>query len=107
MRNSQENDKPNRTVRKGQVARSSGKESQDSPRKPKTRTHKRPAFPEELASSGPRGVLTQEEFRLLVSRKAFELYEVRRAITDVEDWIEAERLVKMQLLSEQEGEGSV
>lgn len=107
MRNSQENDKPNRTVRKVGVTKSSGKKGQDSPRKPKTKIHKRPALAEESASPGPRGVLTQEEFRLRVSRKAFELYEIRRAITDVDDWIEAERLVKMQLLSEEQGEGSV
>ena len=107
MKNSQENDKSNRTGRKVGVTKSSGKEGQDPPRKPKTNSHKRPAPPDESTSSLPKGMLTQEEFRLRVSRKAFELYERRRAITAVEDWIEAERLVRMQLLSEGQAEGSV
>lgn len=105
--NSQENDKHNRTVRKVKVRKSSGKEGQGAARKPKTKTYKRPTLPEESTSALSRRVLTQEEFRTRVSQKAFELYEIRRAITDVEDWIEAERLVKMQLLSEEGGAGSV
>jgi hypothetical protein len=48
-------------------------------------------------------VLTQEEFRARVARKAFELYEKRRALTEVDDWVEAERLVKLQLLEDQRG----
>ena len=107
MRNSQENDKPNRVVRKVGVTKSSGQEGEDSPRKPKTKIHKRPASPKETTSSLPKGMLTEEEFRLRVSQKAFELYEIRRAITDADDWIEAERLVRTQLLSEEQAEGSV
>ncbi len=107
MRNSQENDKHNRTARKVGVAKSSGKEAQGSARKPKTKTYQRPTLPEESTSSLPQGVLTQEDFRTRVSQKAFELYEIRRAMTDVEDWIEAERVVKLQLLSEEQGAGSV
>jgi hypothetical protein len=48
-------------------------------------------------------VLTQEEYRARVARQAFELYEKRRSLTEVDDWVEAERLVKLQLLSEQQG----
>ena len=42
-----------------------------------------------------------------VSGKAYELYEKRRALTDVEDWLEAERLVKQQLLAKGQWAGSV
>jgi hypothetical protein len=48
-------------------------------------------------------VLTQEEYRARIARKAFELYEKRQALTDVDDWMEAERLVKLELLEEQRG----
>jgi len=48
-------------------------------------------------------VLTQEEYRARVARKAFELFEKRQALTELDDWVEAERLVKLQLLSEQRG----
>ena len=41
------------------------------------------------------------------SQKAFELYEKRQAVTEVDDWLEAERLVKMQLLHAGQGAGSV
>ena len=107
MSNSQENDQHNRTAGKVEVTKSSGKEGQGSARKPKTKPYKRPTLPEGSTSSLPKRVLTQEEFRTRVSQKAFELYEIRRAITDVEDWIEAERVVKLQLLSGEQGAGSV
>lgn len=45
-------------------------------------------------------VITEHEFRTLVARKAYELYEHRRAVTEVEDWLQAERLVKQQLLAQ-------
>jgi hypothetical protein len=48
-------------------------------------------------------VLTQEEFRARVARKAFELFERRQALTELDDWVEAERLVKLQLLDAQRG----
>ena len=48
-------------------------------------------------------VLTQEEYKARIARKAFELYEKRQALTAVDDWIEAERLVKLELLEEQRG----
>ena len=48
-------------------------------------------------------VLSQEEYRAHVAQKAFEIYEKRRALTEVDDWVEAERLVKLQLLDEQRG----
>lgn len=52
-------------------------------------------------SMGP--VLTQEAYRARIAKKAFEIYEKRRALTEVDDWVEAERLVKLELLNEQRG----
>lgn len=49
-------------------------------------------------SMGP--VLSQEEYRARVAQKAFQIYEKRRALTEVDDWMEAERLVKLELLDE-------
>ncbi len=73
----------------------------------KQKLSRRPELPEEPTPSIPKRALTQQEFMARVSQKAFELYETRRAITDVEDWIEAERLVKLHLLSEETGGGTV
>jgi hypothetical protein len=55
--------------------------------------------PDENTSNGTQIVLTEDEFRALVARKAYELFERRRAVTEVEDWLEAERLIKEQLLA--------
>ena len=39
--------------------------------------------------------MTEEQYRARVSHKAYELYEKRQAATPLEDWLEAERLVKL------------
>jgi hypothetical protein len=60
------------------------------------------------ASTSPMGRgVTEEQYRARVSQKAYELYEKRQAATHYEDWIEAERLVKTELLAEGQGAGSV
>ena len=51
--------------------------------------------------------MTEEEYRTRVSQKAYELYEKRQAATNVDDWVEAERLVKNELLAEGQWAGSV
>jgi hypothetical protein len=51
-----------------------------------------------LAAIG-RGV-TEEQYRTRVSQKAYELYEKRQAVSPLEDWLEAERIVKTELLAE-------
>ncbi len=102
MRNWQENEKHQRSVRKSGVTRP----AQHSPPKPKKQSAERPTVPEATTSSR-RLALTQEELRARISRQAFELYEKRRTATEVDDWIEAERLVKIELLSEEQGVGSV
>jgi hypothetical protein len=51
--------------------------------------------------------VTEEQFRARVSQKAYELYEKRQAVTHLDDWFEAERLVKTELLTEGQWAGSV
>jgi len=51
--------------------------------------------------------VTEEQYRARVSQKAYELYEKRQAVTQLEDWLEAERLVKIELLAEGQWAGSV
>jgi hypothetical protein len=62
---------------------------------------------DENTSNGTQVVITEDEFRALVAGKAYELFERRRAVTEVEDWLEAERLVKEQLLAQGRSAGSV
>jgi hypothetical protein len=54
-----------------------------------------------------RAVLCDDEFRARVAHKAYELYQKRQALTEQDDWLEAERLVRLELLSEEHGAGSV
>ena len=52
-------------------------------------------------------VITEDEFRGRIAAKAYELYAHRQAITEIDDWIQAERLVKEELLAEGHHAGSV
>ena len=54
-----------------------------------------------------RAVLSDDEFKARVARKAYELYQKRQALTEKDDWLEAERLVRLELLCEEHGDGSV
>jgi hypothetical protein len=105
MQPSRENEKAKQTTSKGEARKTASSKSQDPLRQP-VKKSSRPPLPAVAAvpSIGP--VLTQEEFRARVARKAFELYENRRSLTEVDDWMEAERLVKLELLGEQRG-GSI
>ena len=103
MQRSQEKEKTKQSPTKGAVKRTSSSKARD-PLLKKTRKSATPGTVQSEAtapSTGP--VLSQEEYRARVARKAFELYEKRKALTEVDDWIEAERLVKLQLLDEQRG----
>ena len=74
----------------------------------KTSTTPKKAMAKEDASTAPIGrVVTEEQYRARVSQKAYALYEKRQAVTPVEDWLEAERLVKTELLAEGQWAGSV
>ena len=102
MQHSRENEKPKPTVPKGAKKPPSSK-AQDSLRSKGT-TAATPATVQSEPTPPSRGpVLSQEEYRARVARKAFELFEKRQAVTEVDDWVEAERLVKLQLLKEQRG----
>jgi hypothetical protein len=102
MQPSRENEKAQKNTSKVGAKKTASSRAKDSLRqRGKTSSqHLLPAVPAP-PSMGP--VLTQEEFRARVARKAFELYEKRRALTEVDDWVEAERLVKLQLLEDQRG----
>ena len=52
-------------------------------------------------------VITEDEFRGRIAAKAYELYVRRQAITETDDWMQAERLVKEELLAEGHHAGSV
>ena len=102
MQPSRQNEKAKQTRSQVGAKKIVSSEAKDSPRQPvrKSPPPPIPAVPT-VASMGP--VLTQEEFRARVARKAFELFQKRQALTEVDDWVEAERLVKLQLLNEQRG----
>jgi hypothetical protein len=51
--------------------------------------------------------VTEEQYVTRVRQKAYELYEKRQATTHLDDWVEAERLVKTELLAEGQWAGSV
>jgi hypothetical protein len=58
-------------------------------------------------SFSTRAALSDDEFRARVARKAYELYQKRQALTEKDDWLQAEGLVRLELLSEEHGAGSV
>ena len=73
---------------------------------PKVEQVERPTH-KDVASSAIGRVVTEEEYRIRVSQKAYALYEKRQAATHLDDWVEAERLVKNELLAEGQWAGSV
>src|SRR5438477_3490777 len=48
--------------------------------------------------NGTQVVITESEYRALVAQKAHEIFMQRCAITEVDDWVQAERIVKEELL---------
>ena len=81
----------------------SSSKAQDSSRSKRVKAATLVTLPPEPTTPSLGPVLTQEEYRARVARKAFEIYQKRRALTEVDDWVEAERLVKLELLNEQRG----
>jgi DUF2934 family protein len=105
MPNSQNSNEEKQTARKAKM-KTSDNETRHSQRKPKNKEGERPTH--EDASGSPIGrVVTEDQYRARVSQKAYELYEKRQATTELEDWLEAERLVKTELLAEGQWAGSV
>src|SRR5690242_6627829 len=44
-------------------------------------------------------IITEDEYRSLVAQKAYEIFQRRCAATEADDWMQAERLVKEELLA--------
>ena len=101
MQPSRENEEAKKNTLKVGSKKTISPKAQNSLRQPVTKPSQPSLQAVPASSMGP--VLTQEEYRARVARIAFELYEKRRALTEMDDWIEAERLVKLQLLEEQRG----
>lgn len=102
MQPSRENEKAKKNTSKVGAKKTASPKAQDSLSQPVIKSRQTP-LPAVTAAPSIGPVLTQEEFRARVARKAFELFEKRQALTELDDWVEAERLVKLQLLSEQRG----
>ncbi len=62
---------------------------------------------EATAIKGSEFFITEDEFRARVAFKAYELYLQRQAMTEADDWLQAERLVKEELLAQRQHAGSV
>jgi hypothetical protein len=98
MHSSQGSNKDKKTARTTKM-KTSANETRHSARKPKDKEGERPTHKD--VSTSPIGrVVTEEQYRARVSQKAYELYEKRQGTTHLEDWLEAERLVKTELLAE-------
>jgi hypothetical protein len=105
MRKSQGTSEENQT-RKAKLKAPSD-ESRHLERTRKDEQLERPSHHDESTSSQIERVVTQEQYRTRVSQKAYELYEKRQRTTELDDWVEAERLVKTELLAEGQRAGSV
>jgi hypothetical protein len=105
MQHSQGRKEEKPTARKAKM-KASANEPRQSHNKPQDREGEHLTHTD--ASASPIGqVVTEEQYRARVSQKAYELYKKRQAATEVEDWLEAERLVKTELLAEGPWAGSV
>ena len=99
MKNPQGSNEEKPILRRAKM-KTSTNENRHSEQKPKDK--------EVDASTSPIGrVVTEEQLRVRVSQKAYELYEKRQAATQLGDWLEAERLVKTELLAEGQWAGTV
>lgn len=105
MHSSQGNNKEKQTARKAKT-KTPVNESRQTERKPEEK-EREPSTYKDVSTSLIGRVVTEEHYRARVSRKAYELYEKRQAATDFEDWLEAERLVKSELLAEGQWAGTV
>jgi len=100
MHSSQGSNKEKQPVRRAKL-KTSATETRKSEQKPNNKEAERPAHKD--ASTSP---MTEEQYRARVSQKAYGLYQKRQAATQLEDWLEAERLVKTELLAEGEFTGN-
>ena len=105
MRNSQGHNEEKQTARKAKI-KTSVNETRHSQGKP-TEDDRGPSTDICPPTSSTGRVVTEEQYRARVAQKAYELYLRRQATTHLEDWFEAERLVKTELLANGQWAGSV
>jgi hypothetical protein len=107
MKNKQGGNEEKPTLRKVKLV-TSAKETRHSQRDHKDKEGDRSGQADPSTSTSAAGrVVTDEQYRARVSQKAYALYEERQAATHLDDWFEAERLVKKELLAEGHWAGSV
>ena len=80
-----------------------------SPQKPAPKTQPLLRSPEKNDSldCATQVVITEGEYRARVAQKAYEIFMQRHAITEVDDWVQAERIVKEELLAQGQTAGFV
>lgn len=100
MKQSRESEKSKPNTSRTSSSKAASSKAQDSVRSKRAKATTLVTLPSEPTASAVGPVLTQEEYRARVAEKAFEIYEKRRALTEVDDWVEAERVVKLELLNE-------
>jgi len=74
---------------------------------PKKHTLGRASEKDKTIDKGTQIVITENEYRALVAQKAHEIFMQRCAITEVDDWVQAERIVKEELLAQGQTAGFV
>jgi len=80
-----------------------------SPQKPAPKNQPLLRSPEkdDSLSRATQVVITESEYRARVAQKAHEIFIHRCAITEVDDWVRAERIVKEELLAQGQTAGFV
>jgi hypothetical protein len=74
---------------------------------PKKQTLGRSSEKDKSIGNGTQVVITEDEYRALVAQKSYEIFMQRCAITEVDDWVQAERIVKEELLAQGQTAGFV
>ena len=74
---------------------------------PEKQTLRRPSEKGSSNGSPAQVVITESEYRALVAQKAHEIYLQRCALSEVDDWLQAERIVKEVLLAQGQTAGFV
>lgn len=80
-----------------------------SPQKPAPKSQPLLRSPEkaDTLSCATQVVITEDEYRARIAQKAYEIFVQRCAITEVDDWVQAERIVKEELLAQGQTAGCV
>ena len=94
---------------RSQKATDPKRSAERAPQKPALEKHtpRRPAEKGTTIGSPRQVVITESEYRALVAQKAYEIYMQRCAVSEVDDWLQAERIVKEALLAQGQSAGFV